>query len=374
MRRPTPLVVLVAAALGLLALAPFGVRGQGPTPFAVGTIPTAERPGAVYLGPQACAGCHAEKARSYAHASMGHAAERVAECAVLSAKPLLTFESGRYRWRIERRGQESLYTVTDGEATVSHPIQWCFGQGQAGQTWIFEREGVLHESRVSYFSKVDGLSFTMGAPPGPPASLAEAAGRPMNRDDVRGCFGCHTTFSSRGAEVQVHKAVPGVTCEGCHGPGGGHAAALGRGDPKDRGIFNPGRLGTEDLSNFCGNCHRSWADVMLAGIRGIANVRFQPYRLANSKCYDAEDPRISCLACHDPHSPRKAKAGDYDAACLACHGGSSPAGEPTKAPACPKARADCSSCHMPRYEIPGSLFDSTDHWIRVARPGAAYPD
>ena len=33
---------------------------------------------------------------------------------------------------------------------------------------------------------------------------------------------------------------------------------------------------------------------------GVANVRFQPYRLISSKCYDAEDSRIRCTACHDP--------------------------------------------------------------------------
>ena len=361
-------------ALGLVvAIASGDARGQGKAPFVVSNVPTAERPGAVYLGQKACEGCHVEKAASYREASMGHAGDKTADCAVLRSRPLFTFESGRYRWRIERRGRESLYSVTDGEATVSVPIQWCFGQGKAGQTWIFEREGVLYESRVSYFSKIDGLAFTMGAPPGTPASLSEAVGRPMDHDDVRGCFGCHTTFSAKGITLQIEKALPGVTCEGCHGPGGDHLAALGRGSPHDRGIFNAGRLPTEEQSSFCGKCHRSWEDVMLQGLRGIANVRFQPYRLANSKCYDTQDRRISCVACHDPHSPRKTAARDYDTACLACHAGPQ-AGERRRAPTCPKAKAECSACHMPRYEIPGSHFESTDHMIRVVRSGATYPN
>jgi hypothetical protein len=29
---------------------------------------------------------------------------------------------------------------------------------------------------------------------------------------------------------------------------------------------------------------------------------------------------------------------------------------------------------MPRYEIPGSHFDSTDHMIRVVRAGEPYPN
>jgi hypothetical protein len=196
---------------------------------------------------------------------MNKAAERVGECRVLAARPLMTFASGPYRYRVERQASQSFYEVTDGKSTVRVPIAWCVGHGQAGQTWVFEKDGVLHESRVSYYTKIDGLDFTMGAPPGTPTSLSEAVGRPMGRDDVRGCFGCHTTFSSRGADIQMDKAIPGVTCEGCHGPGGEHAAALGRGNPKERGIFNPGQLATEAQSNFCGNCHRSWEQVMLAG-------------------------------------------------------------------------------------------------------------
>ena len=365
--------------LALLALAPLGglvssaVRGQGATPFAAGNVPTAERPGAVYLGQKACEGCHADHAARYRDAAMGHAAERTAECAVLASHPLMTFESGRYRWRIERSGQQTLYSVTDGEATLSAPVAWCIGQGKAGQTWVFERDGVFHESRISYFTKIDGLAFTMGAPPGTPSSLGEAMGRPMDKSDTRACFGCHTTFSAKGSALQVPNALPGVTCEGCHGPGGDHIAALGRGVAHDRGILNPGHLPTEEQLSFCGKCHRSWEDVMLQGIRGIANVRFQPYRLANSKCYDTEDPRISCVACHDPHSLRKTAARDYDAACLACHGNTKTA-ERRPAPACPKGRSECSSCHMPRYEVPGSHFESTDHMIRIVRPGAPYPN
>jgi len=364
----------VLVALGVCGgISTGAVSGQGPTPFAAGNVPTAERPGAVYLGQKTCAGCHADQAARYRDAAMGHAGERTADCAILSSRPLMTFENGRYRWRIERRGDESLYSVTDGEGTISVPIKWCFGQGKAGQTWIIERDGVLHESRVSYFSKIDGLAFTMGAPPGTPATLSEAMGRPMAGDDIRACFGCHTTFSAKGISLQIEKAVPSVTCEGCHGPGGEHLAALGRGVPNDHGIFNAGRLSTEEQLGFCGKCHRSWEDVMLQGLRGIANVRFQPYRLANSKCYDTEDRRISCVACHDPHSPRKTAARDYDAACLSCHGNAK-AGERRPAPSCPKAQAECSSCHMPRYEVPGSHFESTDHMIRVVRPGAPYPN
>jgi predicted CXXCH cytochrome family protein len=117
------------------------------------------------------------------------------------------------------------------------------------------------------------------------------------------------------------------------------------------------------------------------GIRGVMNVRFQPYRLTNSKCYDAEDPRISCIACHDPHEPRKRAAAFFDARCAACHNAASSAApvalkETSKrvAKLCPVAKANCTSCHMPKVEIPGSHFKFSDHHIRIARSGDPYPN
>ena len=73
------------------------------------------------------------------------------------------------------------------------------------------------------------------------------------------------------------------------------------------------------MSDFCGQCHRTWAQIAINGPRGILNVRFQPYRLANSKCYDAADRRIRCTACHDPHRDVETSAAAYDAKCARCH-------------------------------------------------------
>jgi len=51
-----------------------------------------------------------------------------------------------------------------------------------------------------------------------------------------------------------------------------------------------------DLSEFCGQCHRSSEKVIRGPWRGELNVRFQLCRLANSKCFSGVDPRISCIA------------------------------------------------------------------------------
>ena len=46
--------------------------------------------------------------------TMGHALETVARCKVLIEHPDLTTVQGKYSYRIERKGDESIYSVTDG--------------------------------------------------------------------------------------------------------------------------------------------------------------------------------------------------------------------------------------------------------------------
>ena len=41
---------------------------------------------------------------------------------------------------------------------------------------------------------------------------------------------------------------------------------------------------------------------------------------------------------------------------------------------CPVAVKGCSTCHMPKIELPGSHFKFTDHRIRVARAGDTFPN
>jgi hypothetical protein len=115
--------------------------------------------------------------------------------------------------------------------------------------------------------------------------------------------------------------------------------------------------------------HRTWADIVMQPYLGIGNVRFQPYRLAGSKCYDSDDPRISCLACHNPHQELVSETGDYDAKCQACHGGGKPRAKP-----CKVAKSNCASCHMPKLELPGAHYEFSDHRIRIVKPNEGYPE
>jgi hypothetical protein len=331
--------------------------------------------GSHYVGSRVCAGCHSGIAKTQSNTPMGKASVGVLESRFLLQHPTLTYNDGTRVLRIERRGNQEVYSVNDGTHTISAPILWAFGLGDAGQTYVFERDGIYYESRISYYKAIDGLDLTIGHLPEPPATLSDALGRRLSKEEVAKCFPCHTSEDVVNNQVETSHVQTGVTCENCHGPGSQHLEAIQ--DPQsDRlHIFNPRTLSAGDLNDFCGTCHRSTRDVLAANIRGIRNVRFQPYRLENSRCYDPSDKRTSCLACHDPHRNLVVDPGSYDVKCLACHANRSE--KPTtasKAAACPTAIKNCTSCHMPKLDLPGAHYKFTDHYIRVYRPGDAYPD
>jgi hypothetical protein len=170
-------------------------------------------------------------------------------------------------------------------------------------------------------------------------------------------------------------------------------------------IFNPKKLDPVASVDFCGACHRTWADVVLGEqkLRSVMNVRFQPYRLEDSKCWrnSQGDSRLRCIACHNPHEQLNQDASSYDAKCLTCHASAgtdthatvqnaahekSPAEKTSQefsaaakpayegsAKICPQAKSNCITCHMPQVEVPSVHATFFDHRIRVVRPNAPYP-
>jgi hypothetical protein len=313
---------------------------------------------------------------------MGEALHLPGDNPILKANPKLSVKKGNYTYTVETQGANSTYSVTDGTRTISLPIRWTFGQGM--QTWVFERDGRFYESLMSYYPSIHGLGTTVGDEKLAPHTLEEAAGRELRHGDTMDCFGCHSTDAVSKGQLTSEWLQPGVTCEHCHAGSKAHwfDAVQGIYDSAPPSLK---KLSSEEISNFCGQCHRTWEMVVRNHTRGIIDVRFQPYRLANSKCFDGGDPRISCVACHDPHQNLVRDDAAYDAKCLACHATrtqvtaalgavSSQSAAPPDAKACPAAESKCVSCHMPKVTWPGGLITFTDHQIRIVKPGAPYPN
>jgi bacterioferritin-associated ferredoxin len=203
-------------------------------------------------------------------------------------------------------------------------------------------------------------------------------GRQLLPSEIKDCFGCHSTGANPNDNFNPAGLKPGVRCEHCHQGSTAHLldALQGQFDTAPPKLKN---LSAEGVSSFCGQCHRTWEAVIRNRWRGVIDVRFQPYRLANSKCFDGTDPRISCLACHDPHQDVVRNTASYDPKCLACHASSpvqavSATSTHPIAKACPVAKSDCASCHMPKIDLPGGHVSFTDHEIRIVKAGEPFPN
>ena len=342
-----------------------------------------------FVGRQVCAGCHMQRNRSQMQTAMAHALSTPGDSGVLQAHPKLTFRAGPYIYTITTEGQQSSYSVADGKESITENIAYVFGKAHVAQTYVLRHNGKLYEGRVSYYTAIDNLDWTIGDALNPPPSLESAFGRDITGDEAKNCFSCHSTGAVIGGKLELDHLTPGVTCEACHGPGQGHAAAMHSDTADGTAIFNPRKLSPDTLSQeFCGSCHRSANAVgMMPNLGGTTNVRFQPYRLSGSPGHDPNDPHFACTACHDPHIDLPLQGASADSKCTVCH---TPNSKDEKArslkeavtskgesssvlKSCPVSAEKCDSCHMPRVEIPGTHFKFTDHRIRIVRPGSPYP-
>jgi cytochrome c554/c'-like protein len=330
-----------------------------------------------FLGPAACARCHPSHAATQAGTSMARTAMHARDAPALRDNPSLRMRAGTYSYEITTSGGQSLYAVSGPGGTSSVPLEWAFGAGKVGQTYLFEKDGLMQEARLSYFSGLHGADFTPARAIAAPRDVAEAASRPVPDAEAQRCFACHTTASTAGGVFDRASLIPGITCEACHGPGRNHAelAERRRLAPALAAILRPASLDPAASVDFCGACHATFWDVKLAGAQGIAALRSQPNRLQSSRCWGEGDARITCVACHDPHEPLVLSAARYDSRCLACHVQQAAAGagpsKPTRAHpgrACPVGRESCVTCHMPKYDVPGMHHQFTDHLIRVVGP------
>jgi hypothetical protein len=360
--------------------------------------PTVAPSGAAYAGDNACGTCHPAEAATQRETLMAKALRWPVASEVLGQNQRLAFRKGRYLYEVRREGDSEVYSVSDGQRTIVVPILAAvgYGLGAVGQTFLLQYQGFLFESEVTYYDAIRGLDITPGHQGTTPAFLEGALGIRLPWRDQKSCFGCHATAAVTETELQLNRMLPGIHCEGCHGAGAAHIEAVKSGRTDDLQIFNPGSLRPSDLNDFCGSCHRTALAEKLLGVRGVQNVRFQGYRLARSRCY-SDDARITCTSCHNPHEPVVRTASSYDSKCLACHAATRSKGTaeglsgrtlaasrkstserrvPSESPAsaCPVAKANCTSCHMPKIEVPGIHFKFSDHWIRIVKDASTYPE
>jgi hypothetical protein len=379
-------ILSLAAAVGVPGNLGIIAAQSVPSPQ-ISTIERIARPGwwptkgtatrSEYVGPAACANCHASIAATQKQHNMARSLTRSSESQTLHNAVGSSFRLGSFQYGISQNPEGGITaTVSDATRSISDTLVWAFGSGAVGQTLLFERNGSFYESRFSLFPNAKIIDTTPNQRQWVARTLEQAAGRRLGEPEIKRCFGCHSTAAVTEGRLDTDHLIGGVTCEGCHGPGAIHSAMMKSG--MDQGtmlIANPVQMSAADRVDFCGACHGTSWDIVLSGTTGIENIRFPAYRLEKSRCWTKSDARIVCTACHNPHQTLVRGSASYDRNCQSCHVN---AGEKatTEHPgaACKVGTKNCAGCHMAKYELRAMHTKYTDHYIRVVTDTSKFPD
>ncbi len=419
-RKRLPLIVglllVGAAAVGIVFW--WGPRGERPafgydprgvyesTPF------RNAKPGVQYVGDQVCAECHADIAETYQRHPMGRSLTLVANREPIErlnggARPFeqlgLEFavleDQGRMVHRALHRGpREQVLAQADMD------IQYVMGSGTRGRSYLFERDGYLFQSPISWFTQKAGWDLSPGF----------EAFYPPERVIEPSCLFCHSNRAEpvEHARNQYHLPVfrgHAIGCERCHGPGELHVALKRAGsvaeEAVDYTIVNPRHLSGELREAVCQQCHLQgerrleragrktfdyrpglplfefWAVfVMDPAVSPTRKAVGQVEQMQMSRCFARSGGQLGCISCHDPHAVPSAedRVAFYRGRCLNCHGpdlARPPAarGNEIQAPDCSLPRDlrlrqqkddSCVACHMPRFKSSDIAHTAvTDHRV-----------
>lgn len=204
-----------------------------------------------FVGSAACARCHADFAATQGTSQMAHTLMPAARAEALQKHLSSEYHAGPYTYSLRGSGSgvdaRIDMRVGDGKQARSAGLQWAFGSGEVGQSYLWQKDGGYRETRFNYFETLDGFDGTPGRMRGAPLSIDMAVGRTVEPFEAKTCFACHTTNMSGGYEDDcAWGGMRGVPRPG-RGPRCGDGGAEGRGWWSARG--RPGRddvAGDED--------------------------------------------------------------------------------------------------------------------------------
>ena len=358
-------------------------------------------PRSEYVGDEACARCHEDKAESYDKTAHHLTSQPANKNTILgtfgSGENIMRTSNPNLQFRMEAKGDQffesAVWGTPPNEKTRTHSLDLVIGSGQQGQSFLYWDDDQLFGLPLGYSTImhrwINGPGYVDGT-------------ARFDRGIIPRCLECHAAyFESKfpSADSNVYNTanfVLGISCERCHGPGRGHVQAqeqergtAAKATPAaGRAIVNPAKLPSQRRAEICGQCHgghgapealpafsfvpgQPLANYLdLADSSKDADVHgHQGVLLAKSKCFQAS-PDMTCSTCHDIHKPEP-DLPSLSQRCLGCHklemtethgkvGG---------------ARLNiCVDCHMPvlaskvvSLDVDGKQIPARfrTHWIRI---------
>ncbi len=341
------------------------------------------RPGtpeaAGYVGDAECWRCHTAIAASYSRHPMGQSLapiERAVGGPSGRNDERVEFEFGGLVYSVERAGSRVVHREARRDrsgrvvAGIEADVRYAIGSGRQGVSYLFERDGFLFQSPITWYAKGERFGLSPGF-----ESRTSRFDRPVLPD----CLFCHANRATPVSSEINRYQTPlfqgyAIGCERCHGPGARHSqepTLAGGGGPT---IVNPAALEPGPRDAVCEQCHlivsrvarldaraddfrpgmpfdRVWSAFVPAGGGTENDFAGQPEQMHQSLCYRASQGRLGCISCHDPHvlpDPGE-KAAYFRERCLRCHQNAG-CRLPAQARLARKGGDDCIGCHMPRAQ------------------------
>lgn len=352
---------------------------------------TSTNPG--YLGPQACASCHADRVAEFQqtnhflacrppNAKSMPAGFTSGSGTFLSRDPALRFEMQQMN---DEFVQTAIHSLPTGEQRTTSRIDLVFGAAPNDEIYFSWHGDRLNELPIAWLHPQNQWGASLFDPHG--------AGD-FSRDLGVRCLECHNTWVEHvlGTHNQYKREhlILGVTCERCHGPGRDHVNyhQLHPNEKLGQHIIKPAELTRELSIDLCAQCHSNAVKYrgpafsyrpgrpLDASFRTLTSHHREDDHVANqvqylrqSRCFQHSET-MTCVTCHDPHrreekNPRDGTAAEHS--CSKCHQ-LGDCRERTRLPVA--VQNDCVGCHMPsRNKI--QVFFATENDSYVA-PAKAY--